>query len=267
MIKSKKEEKSSENKTSNFEIILRILPLFPILGILYQIRALYGVHKMGGLLFFSWTQAINDTAGIFPFALPMILSIWWGMVIYHWITSIWNPKKWFTKYEYTFLLIQFIFLWILAWGLISSMLWTVFLFIFWYWDWGSFYSVIKTYAGYYILGSIIAIIYQKLHLNNGKFWHIVPWIVWGYVSMLGMYFLFPGYQQSTTTNLCIWREKDTLIPISYMNDRFAFYSGSIMSDSWSELMGSGIVVFSRLDDDRIIQCKLKDQIHRYESEK
>ena len=64
-----------KKKLTAFELGLRILPLLPVLGILYQLRALYGVNNMAGLLFFSWTQVLNDTAGILPFLIPVIVSI------------------------------------------------------------------------------------------------------------------------------------------------------------------------------------------------
>ena len=52
---------------------------------------------------------------------------------------------------------------------------------------------------------------------------------------------------------------DIVIPVSYMNDRFAFSSGTILSNRGSTLMWTSITVFSRLEADRISQCRKENE--------
>lgn len=250
---------SWDKKISIFETALKILSILPVLGVLYQVRVLYTEYKMAGLSFFSWTQVINDTVGILPLILPLIASILLGIIISNKYGALLKESKKHTWKTY----FRLIIVWILVWILSTIMLWITFFSIFWDWSVKGFFYLVGSYFLYYTISSLFVLLQKRfVDIKDEMIHSLVPWVIWYLLSIVVIYFTFPVYQQSTANNFCIWRDNDTLIPISYMNDKYAFYSGSVLSDTGSESVWTWMVVYSRKEWDRIFKCTLKGQVIR-----
>jgi len=104
--------------------IIIVLPIFLIIGILYQFINLIIIDK---LVFFSWTQVINDSVSLF---FPFVI---WFLWIIFWSTIKINNKKWFTSdfivYSFIAAIIFAIFYWFKL-PLIYKTFWVWFLFMF-----------------------------------------------------------------------------------------------------------------------------------------
>ncbi len=259
-------KKNNEDKVNYIDTTLKLLTLIPLIWILYQIRALYIVQNLWWYPFFSWTQVINDTVWLSPFTLPTIAAIVFWVAVMHYLEKQYSSIK---KNKWTKIILIFI-VWLLLWVAFSAILGLLLMLIVWEFKKDTFFVFMKLYGFYYFISSLVKLIQivsssNKENQENKIVWLTLSLIIWTILSMFSLYIIFPIYLESTNKSLCIARESDLLIPVLYMNDKFAFYSWAILSDSKHEFMWTWVLVIWRKDDDKFVRCKKETEIKKIQT--
>lgn len=194
-----------EKTMENVHYILPVLPILLVIWILYQFSFLIWIDKTQ---FFSWSQVINDTSILI---LPLIFWVIWFLLV-NGIDPL--AKKWFWK-EFTGLALVIIIICIVLYGFQMPKLLSNALVL---WCLSNLIGATIIYIKVTYLQS------ESMNSRNAtKFMKIVLFI-------LTFFLLINLVRESQFSSLYI-RVNGNLEKVYYMNDNYIFMSGSIVHNT------------------------------------
>lgn len=242
------DEKGATPKTPMLDYVLKLIPLLLIFGVIHQLWALYSIWKMGALAFFSWSQVINDTVVLLPFAALVIGNAWMWALSYGAMLWIYKDDGCIhRRYFFRALAVTFV-------CLISALMFSaVEVFAYSEWLFTTFWSAMKLSALFFAIAFFSTLGYSLvLRSNDIYIQRLAAFLVTIVVSGIGLTIILPIMQHMLASNWCSWKW-DQYTMIKYMNDKYFFSSGAILNDSGA-LIWSGTAVYVRNDENKFVHC-------------
>lgn len=235
------DEKGATPKTPMLDYVLKLIPLFLFFGAIHQLWALYAVWKLSALAFYSWSQVVNDTVVLLPFAFLVIVSSWMWALFYRDVSQTDFPS-W--KWLFIFILYPF------ATPFLCSL---VILFAYSEWRLDTFWSSALMSAIYFIITFSFTFWYSALLKKyNQHVWKFIALSMAIVMSWTWLWLTFPMMRGLLKSNWCTWKW-DRYTTIEYMNDKYLFSSGAILNDSGT-LIWTWMGVYARNDEDKFVRC-------------
>lgn len=194
-----------EKIMANIHYILPILPLLLVIWILYQFSFLIWINKT---LFFSWSQVINDTSILI---LPLIFWVAWFLLVNE-IDPL--TKKGFWK-DLLGLLLLVIVIYLVLYGVrIPKLLWQVFVL-------GAFSNLMLAII---IFIKVTYLWSEKMKNKNANDFMKLVWFILLFFALINL------VRENQFSDLYI-KTNGNIQKVEYMNDNYIFMSGSTIHNT------------------------------------